>query len=300
MTVAPKNARRATAGWRATTTICLIALLAGCSTTRLVVRTTQPLLEKSVEAMNRETDLELARAAIPANLKMLDGMIAADPGNAALHLMMAEGLYGYAFAFVEPTDRARASALYLRCHEHASRALLALGLKADPRKADRTTLERAVAQAGERQLPGLFWAAACLAKHVDMNRDDPRALSRMARAVIMMQRVLALDPGYYHAGPHLFFAVYYGSRPPMLGGDLTRSARHFDKARELTDGRLLMVDVLQAEFLDRQNNDREAFHRHLMHVLRTPVGTWPELAFANQVARQRARDLLLKESAWFD
>lgn len=281
--------------------LCLSPLfLGGCSTTRLVVRATEPLLEKNVAAMNRETDLELARAAIPANLKMLEGMLLADPGNPRLHLRMAEGLYGYTFAFVEATDHARASALYRRCYAHAVQGLRAAGFPVDPRTARRPELERAVHQAGPGQKAGLFWAATCLAKYVDMNRDDPRSLAHIARAVTMMQRVLELDPGYYHAGPQLFFAVYYGSRPPMLGGDLERAATFFDRARRLTGGRLLMVDVLEAEFLDRQKNDRKAFRAHLMHVLHTPVGRWPELAFANQVARARARGLLLKEAEWFD
>jgi len=67
----------------------------------------------------------------------------------------------------------------------------------------------------------------------------------------------------------------------------------------VTDGRLLMVDVLQAQFLDRQRQDRQAFHEHLEAVIHAPEDRLPNMALSNQMARQRARYLLQKEDAWF-
>ena len=46
--------------------------------------------------------------------------------------------------------------------------------------------------------------------------------------------------------------------------------------------------------------DREAFHNRLTDVLDTAPASDPEpLAFANQVARERARWLLEREAEWF-
>jgi hypothetical protein len=67
----------------------------------------------------------------------------------------------------------------------------------------------------------------------------------------------------------------------------------------VTDGKLLMVDVLQAEYLERQRLDQQQFHRLLTRVVDDPVGSFPEMALANQVARVRARYLLDREADWF-
>lgn len=276
-----------------------LLLLGGCSMNQLVVRSSMGLMEESIRAMHRETDLELARAAMPANLKMLEGMIEADPGNTELRVYAAEGYYGYTFAFVERSAPERAAALYARCRDYAAAALARGGFTPDIFDTPLRDLEPALQQAGRAQVPALFWTASCWAKRIDMRRDDPRSIARLGRAVALMERVMELDPDFYHGGPHLFFGVYYGSRPPMLGGDPERAREHFTAARNASDG-LLLADVLQAEFLDRQLMDREAFHARLTDVLDTESANDPEqLAFANQVARTRARWLLENEDEWF-
>ena len=57
------------------------ALLSACSVGQMVVRGSQTILDSGVDAMNRETDLELAEAAMPANLKLIEGMLLEDPQN---------------------------------------------------------------------------------------------------------------------------------------------------------------------------------------------------------------------------
>jgi len=85
----------------------------------------------------------------------------------------------------------------------------------------------------------------------------------------------------------------------MFGGDYGQSENHFAQARAATDGKFLMTDVLYAEFLARQQLDREAFHRRLTAVINAPDDLFPEMAFANRVAKQRAQYLLGKEAEWF-
>lgn len=291
----PTGTRRA----RGVCLLLLMLLVSGCSTSQIVVRGAMPLMDGGLEAMNRETDLELARSAIPATLKMLEGMSVNDPGNATLRVYLAQGFYGYAYSFVEPEAPTRAVDLYSRCLGHAQAALDSQGFGVDVETTPLASLETALAGATTRQVPALFWAASCMAKRTDMSRTDPRGIAQLARAAGIMQRVLALDENHYHGGPHLFFGVYYGGRAPMFGGDPERSARHFDRARAATGGRLLIADVLQAEFLDRQRLDRAAFHARLSAVVDAPDDLFPEMAFANRVARQRAEYLLRKEAEWF-
>lgn len=276
-----------------------VTLLSACSMGQLVVRGSTAILDSGITAMNRETDLELARAAMPANLKMLEGMLVEDPGNSTLRLYAAEGFYGYGFGFIEAEDPARAAVLYRRCYTHARSALQAAGLSLDPESASADELTAAAAGLDARAVPALFWTASCLGKWIDLNRDTVTVIASLANAAALMQRALELDEGFYHAGPHLFFGVYYGGRSPLLGGDFERSAHHFKRAAQLNADRLLLVDVLQAQYLHRQQLDRDAFHARLQHVLDAPDDLDPDLALINGIAKQHAARLLTLEHEWF-
>ena len=104
-------------------------LLPACSTSQLVARGASPLIDNGVTAMNRETDLKLAQASMPANLKMIETLLLADPGNTAYQVQAAMGFYGYTLAFVEPAgDPDRAADLYQRARAHALIALEHAGM----------------------------------------------------------------------------------------------------------------------------------------------------------------------------
>ena len=276
-----------------------VTVLAACSMGQMVVRGSQTILDSGVTAMNRETDLQLAAAAIPANLKLVEGMLIEDPKNRALLLFAAEGFYGYSYGFVELEDKARAEALYRRCQDYALRALALDGIHIDPRTASEDALRTATASAGKASVAALFWAASCMAKDIDLNRDDIASIAGLSNAAVLMQRVMELDNEFYYGGPHLFFGVYYGSRSPMFGGDFTRAEQNFRRAAEINDDRLLMVDLLRAEYLHRQQLDRTAFHERLLAILEAPDDLYPEMALVNAICKQRAAYLLTLEDEWF-
>lgn len=273
--------------------------LSGCSTSQLVARGAAPLIDHGVAAMNRETDLELARASIPANLKMIEALLLADPGNAAYRLQAAMGFYGYALGFVEPDDRDRAAALYGRARDHALVALDRAGMAQATLTDDAAELERALAKLDASAVPALFWTASAWGKWIELQLDDPARLAELPRVEALMQRVLGLDETYYYGGAHVFFGVYYGGRAPMFGGDFARAAGHFDRAAALNQHRLLLVEVYRARYLLRQMGEREAFHAALGRVLDAPASPDPELNLANALAKKQAADLLAQEEELF-
>ena len=284
---------------RALSTALLLPLLAACSMGQMVARTSVSIMDGNIAAMDRETDLVLAEAAIPANLKLIEGLINEDPGNLELLAAAAQGFYGYAFGFVELTDRQRAAALYQRGFEFGHRGLQRLGVAIDFDTAVPADIDKAVAGLDKQAVPLLFWTASCWAKQIDLNRDDPARLAEVNSTERLMHRVLELQPDYYYGGVYLYYGVYYGSRAPMLGGDFARAEQNFASARAVTQGKLLIVDVLQGEYLERQRLDQQRFRGLLTGVLNTPVGSFPEMALANQIARARAEYLLASESDWF-
>ena len=85
----------------------------------------------------------------------------------------------------------------------------------------------------------------------------------------------------------------------MFGGDFTKSRTHFDRAREINNNKLLIVDLLQAQYLARQTFDQNDFHQRLTSIINAPEDLYPELTLLNQIAKQKARLLLDKEDQWF-
>ena len=274
-------------------------LLSGCSTSQLVARGASPLIDHGVTAMNRETDLELARASIPANLKMIEALLLADPDSTAYRVQAAMGFYGYALGFVEADDRDRAAALYLRARDHAQVALDREKVTPAMLTGNAAELERALARLDARAVPALFWTASTWGKWIELQLDDPARLAELPRVEALMQRALALDETYYHGGAHVFFGVYYGGRAPMFGGDFARAARHFDRAAELNQNQLLLVEVYRARYLLRQTGDRAAFHATLNRVLDAPASADPDLNLANALAKKQATELLSREEDLF-
>jgi tetratricopeptide (TPR) repeat protein len=274
-------------------------LLPACSPSQLVARGASPLIDNGVTAMNRETDLGLAQASMPANLKMIETLLIADPGNTAYQLQAAMGFYGYTLAFVEPGgERDRAAKLYQRARAHALIALEHAGMpQAALAGSDAEFADRLAALDAEA-VPALFWTASSWGKWIELQLDDPARLAELPRVEAMMRRVLELDETYYYGGAHLFFGAYYGGRAPMFGGDFVRAAQHFDRAAAINRDQLLLVEVYRARYLLRQMGEREAFHATLTRVLEASVPA-PDLNLANALAKQEAAALLAQEKDLF-
>lgn len=273
--------------------------LGGCSTSQLIARGAAPLIDNGLIAMNRETDLEFARASIPPNLKMLEALLLADPGNVAYRVQAAIGFYGYAVGFVEDDDPNRSAGLYRRALVHARAALAAQGVAEPVLTGAPGQLDAALARLDARAVPALFWTASAWAKWIEQQLDDPARLAELPRVEALMRRALALDETYYYGGPHLFFGAYYGGRAPMFGGDFARSAYHFDQAARISRNGLLLVEVYRAQYLFRQMGERAAFHAALTRVLDTPAGNDPDLGLVNAIARKKAAHLLALEETLF-
>lgn len=274
-------------------------LLPACSTSQLVARGASPLIDNGVTAMNRETDLKLAQASMPANLKMIETLLLADPGNTAYRVQAAMGFYGYTLAFVEPGgDPDRAAGLYQRARAHALIALEDAGMSQAALTGSAAEFEQALAALDAEAVPALFWTASSWGKWIELQLDDPARLAELSRVEALMQRVLELDETYYYGGAHLFFGAYYGGRAPMFGGDFVRSAKHFDRAAAINRNQLLLVEVYRARYLLRQMGEREAFHSTLTRVVEASVAD-PDLNLANALAKQEAAALLAQEKDLF-
>ena len=274
-------------------------LLSGCSFAKLTVRASMPMIEGGITAINQETDLLLAESAMPPNIELMEGMLINDPHNISLRLYAAQAYYGYVYGFIEDSDRQRASKLYFRGFKHGARALSEFGIHTQHLNGTLESLQKSINHLDDDAIAALFWTASCWAKWIDMNRDKAESLAQMPKAVMLMQRVMELDEKYFMGGANVFFAVYYGSKPPMLGGDYEKSSHYFSKARSINKDKLLLVDLLQAQYLDRQKFDARSFRLRLNKIINAPDNIYPEQSLITMIAKQKAALFLSMEEQWF-
>jgi TRAP transporter T-component len=279
--------------------ILSILLLNACSMAKMTVRMSMPMIDGGFTALYKETDLELAKGAFPPNISLMEGMLINDPDNEPLLEYAVQAYYGYAFSFVEDDDRERASKFYMRGFRHGKHLLNLSGFDYNNYNTTLDKLQEAVNEMDEDTVGALFWTASCWLKWIDMNRDSATSIAQLPKAVMLMTRAHELNEHFFMDGPNLFFAVYYGSRSPLLGGDLKLSERYFDAARKANKGKLLLVDLFQAQYLERQRFDRQAFHKYLNHIINAPDDIKPDIALLNTVAKHKARRLLKMEEKWF-
>ena len=267
-------------------------MLAGCSPGRFAVQAVLPLVGTQILAMQEERDPALAEKAIPANLKMLEGLLKQDPDNTWILENLAEGFCGYAYSFLEDTEPGRASSLYERGKDYALRATI---IRTGREKWQALSLDEwslALNNVEVAHQPALFWLGQCWGGWLMQNLDSVEAFADIPRLEGLMKKVHELDPAFHHAGPNLFLGVFYGGRSRMLGGNPEKSRHHFEKALDLTEKKFLLVRLLFAKTYAVQNQNRELFESQLQAVVNAPPDLFPEQRLANEVARKKAAQLL--------
>lgn len=287
-------------------TAAVVTAACGPILKRVTVSSATEIFQDGQAAFYREEDLQLAEQALASNLKFFEVLLQTSPDNQALLLLASQGFGAYTFAFVEDktvtsvTDpevahlhRERARRLYLRGRDYGFR-LLELRHKplVTALHADLPAFREALQVLQKEDVPALFWTAYGWAGSINWSRDRPEMVADLPRVVAMMRRALELDEGYFHAGPHLFFGVYYASRSPALGGNPSRAKFHLDRALDLTGGNFLLARLFIADPYAVQIQDRTLYETQLRLILDAPDDLLPEQRLMNQVAKARARLLL--------
>jgi hypothetical protein len=281
--------------------------------TELAVDTQSEIMERAAPVLDEQTDVEIARAAAPAALVQIEGLLRIDPDNERLLLLGTRGWASYAYAFVEDEkeraeldgdlaradrERARARTMYLAAKGLGVRLLRRLvpdfesALGRDPEALQRFLTS---AFSDPASAPALFWTGYAWGAAIGVARDDPELLADLPIAQALVERSVALDERYYYAAGHVFLGVVHSSRSESVGGDPERGRTHFERALVLTERRALMVQMNYARYYAVQKQDRALFSSLMREVTsEAPASAAPELALANALARRRAERLLAR------
>jgi len=286
-----------------------LLFLSGCSLKKMAASMTASVVKDASKALEEEGDYDLAAAAAPGNLKLVEGLFQVIPENAELLELLARSFASYALAFTEEAalearaagdeDRYerllnRAIALYERGGRYGLRLL---GLKRgfdEAWKKGGDALEQKLAEFGPGEEGQLFWTAYGWAGAINLGQDRVENLALLPKVMAMMKRVLAINEAYYFGGAHLFMGGYNMSLPKALGGKPEKAKEHFEKAVALTGGKALLVKMLYAEMYARKA-EPALFDRLIQEVQDASVDTLPEMRLGNALAKRKAKRLGKKE-----
>lgn len=280
-----------------------LTALSGCNLQKFTVGTTADVLYPGSLAIERESDPYFAREAMPASLKTLETFLISDPENDKLLEMLGKGYFTYAFGFMEwdlergqysmagdaelELANRRAVHHYLRARDYGLQLLDKPALEEAARSRNVEALDAELKKLKKKDVPGLFWAGYGWGGAINLSQADPEMVASLSVVEQMMNRVLELDDDYFYGGVHVFFGVFFASRPEMAGGDPEKAKMHFDKAIEKHDGNM-MARYLMARYYAPTQQDRELFVSMLEQVANADVRDNENLRLNNEIARERA------------
>jgi len=277
----------------------LFLFLTGCSIQKIAIRTTSGLFSYGIEAIYAEPDMKLAEQAVASDLKLLEGLLRADPNNKKMLLMLTQGYASYALAFAEDEDTERASLFYIRAKGYGFRLLRRTRAFKDSIPDREALFIQRLKLIKKSEVPYLFWTAFAWAGWINLNRDNTQAVFDLNKVKAMMQRVLELDEGFFFGSAHLFFGSIYGSLPKMLGGDPQKAQQHFQRSWDLSKGKFLMAKLYLARYYAMPTLNEELFDQTIQEILQAPTHILPGYELLTSVAKKKAKILQSNKENWF-
>lgn len=278
--------------------ILLVIFLSGC--VKLALHFSPSLISNFTQALFEECDPELAKQALPADLKLMEGLLKNNPHNRQLLTSLCMGFAGYAMLFVEDENPERASILYLRARKYG---LLAIGdnppaLKHSDAYNTKNAKEK-LSGLGKEALEPLFWTALSWNAWINLNLDKPAALAQLGIAQAFLDRVLEINPKYLYGSPYVLMGSLLAARPEFLGGNPSRARDCFEKAMCLSYEKFFLVHYYFAKYYAVRVQDKKLFLRLIKEIDSTPPDELQDVCLINAVIKQKARDLTGKSEELF-
>ncbi|MEE4301475.1 MAG: TRAP transporter TatT component family protein [Pseudomonadales bacterium] len=273
--------------------IALTLLCSGCAT--VVASATSGLADSLTGAILDSDDPETVRAALPAYMLLIDGLVADDPDDPAMLRAAAtlSGAFGGNFA----DDPARAARLQARALDLALAAECAEDRDAcDLRAREFDAFASWVVE--QDDVGNLYVLGSSWAGYVQANSEDWNAIAELARVRALFERILTLDETAEQGAAHIYLGVLDTLVPPAMGGRPEDGRAHFERAIEISGGAHLTAKVLLAEQYARLVFDRELHDALLGEVIAADPRA-PGLTLANVLAQRDAEALLASADDYF-
>lgn len=283
--------------------VSMAALVASCSSTRESAWDTTggavqvddaaraqvaELLAKADAAWANRGDMAQAKAAVDALKAATD----IDPSNAQALADLSHAIYFYAdchLRFDEDNPD-----LYKDTHAEgtnaAERSLSALSPAFAEKMAAGELIEDAVTVLNRSAVPALYWRSSNLGRWATLE-SFATLLSHKDEIRAIMEFCLDAEPTYWYQGPDRYFGVFYAKSPGFAGGDMKKSAAHFNRSIDAQPN-YFGTRVLMAEEWAIKEDNRALFEELLNYVLNTDPNVIPELVPENTCDQRKATKLM--------
>lgn len=275
------------------TTLFLALLgLSGCVSALLDI--SPSLVTDMTRSFFEECDADLARDALPADLKLLEGLSRSAPNNRPLLASLSTGFTGYAMLFLEEDTPERASRFYLRALGYGA---LGLGLRPPSGRPD-PSFEKAMAgkapELARVQTDLFFWTLMAWVGWVNLNLDDPAALSQISALEACIEALLRVDPDLFHGTLFILKGALLSRRPKALGGDPEQARICFEKAIAESRGGFFLAHYFFAGSYAVQVQDRALFIALAQEVAKGNPQGLKDVCLLNSVMKKRMETLATK------
>jgi hypothetical protein len=284
---------------------------ASCDLNRFAADQAGSIAAVSTPYMRGFWDYDIARSGTAAGIMQLEAMHSVTPDNEQLSLTLVASYVGYAFGWVElDMEQARADGQFPRADRLRARAELIykrardLGLRTlrerdagidDALLGETAALQRYLKQhySDHDDIAPVFWTAMAWGSMIGAT-DQLDTTVDLPMIRVMVEHVVALDPGYESAAALVFLGGVYAQTPPDFGGDLVKAKAYFERALELT-GRKAKVVQLNYARLYAQTAGDQALYRSLLDEILVPEDQGNALRLSNKIARRYAELLAARQ-----
>lgn len=185
-------------------------------------------------------------------------------------------------------------ATYEKGLNYAQRGMAAISPEVEKRLAAGVDLKDAVQLLDKQAIELLYWHATNLGRWANA-QDITVVLGYKERIYNIMEMVLRFDPNFFYGAADRYFGAYYSIAPSFAGGDLDKSATHFQASLKIAPN-YASTYILVAEFLAPKKQDEKMFDENVEKVLAMADDVIPEMA-AETIAEKKKAELLKKRKA---
>jgi hypothetical protein len=281
-----------------------------------MVNSVADIVETGMTAFEQDDDLDMLEKAFPANIKLLEALLADNPDHYKTLVILSRFYASYAFAFFEGKLEAAAlnrsmpdfeksgtkkqnfshlrktvNRYYSKGADYALRALETRHPGCRKQLQQVKTCDNCFNSLTVEDVPALFWYGFNLGAYVNQNVDSVKTLSKAHLVEKAMHRVIDLDSAYFHGSAHLALLIYYGARSPMLGGNLKLALSHYNQFKSSAGDGFLLADLFYARYFLYQKQERQKYQEVLTGIIKSSKAD-PSHRFFNKVATIRAQTYL--------
>jgi tetratricopeptide (TPR) repeat protein len=240
---------------------------------------------------NELPELEKAIAAYQSAAKI-------NPKDPAIWTRLSRAFYLKADGFLsfdkESSDDAMKT--FLNTHEqgivYAKRAMLAHSSEYQKKTEAGVKMEDAMQVLNKEAVPAMYWFASNYGKW-GVAKGFTTILKYKDMIKKTMDRVVELDPDFFHAAGHRYMGAYYSKTPSFAGGDMNKSKQHFDKSLSKAP-HYFGTKVLMAEYYAKKEDDRALFEKLLKEVIDGNPDASKDIGPENRIEQKKAKALMKK------